>query len=189
MTLPALAISGDACWQPEPGSAYRAIAFDAFTVFDPRLLPLGAALYPDHADKLVKSWRTRQFESTWLRTMTNIYVDFRRVTEESLVYAAQVSGVELTADRRDQLIACFYALPAWPDAKAVLQQLRRSGQRPSTPRNSCRRPEVSASATSRQFSIDACAIPAAQMCLRNRRRSMPDGSEPHTIAPTRTGSG
>ena len=72
---------------------------------------------------------TRQFEYTWLRTMTNMYVDFRRVTEESLAYAARSTGVELTADRRDQLVACFYALPAWPDAKAVLQQLRRSGRR------------------------------------------------------------
>ena len=99
-------------------------------MFDPRPVAAhAAALYPDHASRLVELWRTRQFEYTWLRTMTNMYVDFRRVTEESLVYAARSTGVELTADRRDQLVACFYALPAWPDAKAVLQQLRRSGRR------------------------------------------------------------
>ena len=128
VTLPALAVSDRRLLAAKP--AYRAIAFDAFTVFDPRPVAARvAALYPDRATRLVKLWRTRQFEYTWLRTITNTYVDFRRVTEESLAYAAQVSGVELTADKRDQLIACFYALPAWPDAKAVLRQLRRSGRR------------------------------------------------------------
>ena len=130
VTLPALAVSGRRLLAAKRGSAYRAIAFDAFTVFDPRPIAARvAALYPDRATGLVKLWRTRQFEYTWLRTITNTYVDFRRVTEESLAYAVEASGIELTGDKRDQLIACFYALPAWPDAKAVLQQLRRSGRR------------------------------------------------------------
>lgn len=61
--------------------------------------------------------------------MTNSYVDFRKITEDSLMYAACATGVELTSDNKQQLIACFYALPVWPDAKAALRQLRESGKR------------------------------------------------------------
>ena len=130
VTLPTIAISRRRLLAGRLPSACRAIAFDAFTIFDPRPVAARASeLYPDHGARLVELWRARQFEYTWLRTITNTYVDFRRVTEESLVYSARSTGVELTAEKRDQLIACFYALPAWPDAKAVLQQLRRSGRR------------------------------------------------------------
>jgi len=86
-------------------------------------------LYPDRAQTLTELWRTRQFEYTWLRTLTNTYADFRKVSEDSLVYAAQATGIELTADKKDDLLSCFWRLPAWPEAKPVLAELRRSGRR------------------------------------------------------------
>jgi 2-haloacid dehalogenase len=129
LTLTALAAFGRRMSHAER-SAHRAIAFDAFTIFDPRVVAARATeLYPNDAGRLIELWQTRQFEYTWLRTMTNTYVDFRKITEDSLVYAARSTGVELTGDNKHQLIACFYALPAWPDVKAVLAQLRESGKR------------------------------------------------------------
>ena len=58
VTLPAVAISARRLLEAKPGSGYPAIAFDAFTVFDPRpVAAQAAALYPDHASRLVELWR------------------------------------------------------------------------------------------------------------------------------------
>ena len=134
------------------------------------------------------SWRARQFGIHLLRTMTKMYVDFRRVTEErSCMPRGQlVSSLRLT---EGAVIACltrYHRYPTWRPLCNSIAAPASAQVRHGIPAEGLR---SQASATSRQFSIDACAIPAAQMCLRNRRRSMPDGSEPHTIAPTRTGSG
>src|SRR5690348_7192472 len=57
----------------------KAIAFDAFPIFDPR--PVFAAA-DAIAAKLSEEWRTRQFEYTWLRTAAGKYVDFAAVTND-----------------------------------------------------------------------------------------------------------
>ena len=50
------------------------------------------------------AWRTRQFEYTWLRTLGGNYADFWQVTEKSLVFAARLLKIDLSADQRDQLM-------------------------------------------------------------------------------------
>jgi 2-haloacid dehalogenase len=55
----------------------RAIAFDGLTIFDPRpVYALAEDLFPDKGADLGNSWRARQFEYTWLRTLTGHYADF-----------------------------------------------------------------------------------------------------------------
>jgi hypothetical protein len=89
LTLPALAAFGRRMTHAE-GTAHRAIAFDAFTIVDPRAVAVRATeLYPNDAGRLIELWRTRQVEDTWLRTMTKTYVDFRKTTEDSLVRHVQ----------------------------------------------------------------------------------------------------
>ena len=54
----------------------KAVAFDGFTTFDPR--PISAVaeeLFPTRGVELSNLWRTRQFEYTWLRTLTGNYAD------------------------------------------------------------------------------------------------------------------
>src|SRR5690349_19068577 len=92
----------------------KAIAFDGFPIIDPR--PVFATLenmFPDQGRELADIWRTRQFEYTWLRTLGGRYIDFWRVTEESLVYAAKARGIALSAAQRDQLMQRWLALKAW----------------------------------------------------------------------------
>lgn len=106
----------------------KAIAFDGFTIFDPR--PIGALaeeLFPGKGIALSDAWRTRQFEYTWLRTLTGSYKDFWHVTEEALVFATKLLKLELTAERRDRLMQAYLQLKAWPDAAAVLRELKASG--------------------------------------------------------------
>ena len=63
---------------------YKAIAFDGFPIIDPRPVALRAeALFPGRGGQLMEGWRTRQFEYTWLRTLSGRYADFWQVTQDS----------------------------------------------------------------------------------------------------------
>jgi 2-haloacid dehalogenase len=111
-------------------SKYRAVAFDAFPVFDPR--PIAArceALFPGRGSELAGMWRTRQFEYAWLRAVANQYADFERVTDDALTFAAKALGLEMTAEKRDQLLRVHFELGAWPDAMPVLTKLGDAGLR------------------------------------------------------------
>ena len=109
-------------------SRFGAIAFDAFPIFDPR--PIAArcdALFPGRGGELIQTWRTRQFEYTWLRTAAGHYADFERVTAESLAFAADALKLDLTAEKRDQLLQAHFELKTWPDVMSVLTSLRGAG--------------------------------------------------------------
>jgi len=103
----------------------KAIALDGFTVFDPR--PVAAATerrFPGRGSDLYELWRTRQFEYTWLRTLGGHYTDFRSITSQALSYAANALGLPLSDSDREELVAVFEQLPAWPDARPILSKLR-----------------------------------------------------------------
>jgi len=55
----------------------KAIAFDAFPIFDPRpVFSLAEQLFPGKGSELGNAWRTRQFEYQWLRALAGRYADF-----------------------------------------------------------------------------------------------------------------
>jgi 2-haloacid dehalogenase len=106
------------------------IAFDGFAIFDPR--PIAAAAesaFPGKGAALTVLWRTRQFEYSWLRTLTGSYVNFWRVTGDALAYACAANHLELTAANRDLLMGSYLDLKPWPDVAATLQSLRSAGFR------------------------------------------------------------
>jgi 2-haloacid dehalogenase len=110
--------------------AIRAVALDAFTTFDPRpVSALAERLFPGQGAELAGTWRARQFEYTWLRTLMGRYADFWQVTEEALVASARLLGLELGRERRDRLMQAFLELRAWPDAPAALRSMREAGIR------------------------------------------------------------
>lgn len=105
----------------------KAIAFDAFAIFDPRpVWSLAEELFPGSGSKLSDVWRVRQFEYTWLRMISRSYVDFWEITEDALVFAARLSGLQLTTDAKDRLLRSYLQLKAWPDAERVLRALKDS---------------------------------------------------------------
>ena len=111
-------------------SKVKAIAFDAFPIFDPRpLAAVAERLFPGKGAPLGNAWRTRQFEYQWLRVLSGHYADFWQTTEEALVFAARALRLELTADKRAQLMQAYLRLGAWPDVLPTLQTLRQSGLR------------------------------------------------------------
>lgn len=108
----------------------RALAFDAFPVFDPR--PVAArlgALAGDRAPELLALWRARQFEYTWLLASAGRFDDFWSVTAAALRYAVRALDVPMSSADQRAVMQTFLELPAWPDAPAALAGLRDAGVR------------------------------------------------------------
>lgn len=128
MTL-AVAATGVAAL-PSASTRLDAIAFDAFTLFNPQpVAVLAEQLFPGNGAALINAWRTRQFEYTWLRTLTRTYVDFWQVTEDALVFSSRLLGLDLTAGTRDRLMQTWLDIKAWPDALPALRDMKRQGLR------------------------------------------------------------
>jgi 2-haloacid dehalogenase len=109
---------------------FRALAFDYLVLFDPNsVVPAVEQTFPGRGQELTQLWRTRQFEYTWLRSITGRYVDFFAVTEDALVYAANAMKLELTAERKQRLLNAYLHLTPWPDTADTLRQLRSAGVR------------------------------------------------------------
>src|SRR5262245_12873319 len=99
----------------------KAIAFDGFVIIDPRPVAMRAEeLFPGQGARLMDVWRSRQFEYTWLRTLSRRYANFWEVTQEALVFAAKATKLDLTVDKRDRLMQTFLDLKAWPDVAPAL---------------------------------------------------------------------
>jgi 2-haloacid dehalogenase len=96
-------MSSPASADPSPGGSghpIRAVAFDAFTVFDRHPVDDAAEdVFPAAGAALTDAWSVRQFEYTCLRTLTHTYADFWTVTQDALDFAAQKAGLELTPRR------------------------------------------------------------------------------------------
>ena len=126
--LGAVAATASAALAEEPRK-FEAIAFDAFPIFDPRAVAaLCDAEFPGKGGELVALWRSRQFEYTWLRTVSNRYADFAQVTD-SLSFAAKALRLELSAEKRERLLKAHFALKAWPEVAPALAKLKERGFR------------------------------------------------------------
>lgn len=110
--------------------AIKAVAFDAFPILNPQpVFALADDLYPGKGTELSSVWRTRQFEYTWLRTMSRRYSDFWRVTNDALVFAAKAVKVELSPENHARLMDAYLKLRCWPEAPTALRSLKRAGIR------------------------------------------------------------
>ena len=107
----------------------KAIAFDAFPIFDPRpIFGLVKATFPDNPS-FGSKWFSKIFAYTWLRTNGNRYVDFPRVIEQALAFTAKDQKVSMTPEQRDQLLGVWQMLKIWPDVAGALDELDRLGVR------------------------------------------------------------
>ena len=108
----------------------KAIAFDAFPIFDPRpIFKLAETLFPGKGKVLGAAWRKRQFEYQWLRALSGQYVDFWKATEDGLLFAAKEIKLDMSKNNREQLMHAYLNLRAWPDVLPALKKLRNSGIR------------------------------------------------------------
>lgn len=103
----------------------RAVAFDLFTVFDPRAIDTAVlAEVPDDGAALAQQWKLRAFEYCWLRAAADQYLPFDRVLDDALTHVLASRTYTLAPAARARLLAAWTELPAWPDSEEALGQLR-----------------------------------------------------------------
>ena len=113
----------------EEPAAIRAVAFDAFALFDPRpVFNACESMFPGRGAELAILWRTRQFEYQWLRSLSGRYADFWSVTRAALEFAARSLNLNLTGGQRDDLMQGYLFMSTWPDVQPALAALRRAGK-------------------------------------------------------------
>jgi len=82
----------------------------------------------DKAEALGQLWRMRQLEYSWLRSLMGAHADFWQVTGEALDFAMANLGIS-DAALRDRLMDLFLHIEAFPDARRVLEALKRAKRR------------------------------------------------------------
>lgn len=106
----------------------RACVFDAYgTLFDVHsAVGRHATRLGYSAEAISQTWRAKQLEYTWLRTLMQRYAPFTQVTADALDYALDAFDVA-DAALRDDLLDAYLRLDAYPEAQAVLTRLRDAG--------------------------------------------------------------
>jgi 2-haloacid dehalogenase len=106
----------------------QAYVFDAYgTLFDVHaaIARHRSAAGPD-AERFSETWRAKQLEYTWTLTLAGSYVEFWTLTERALDFAfARFPSVNRAL--RPQLLDAYRMLAAYPDASAVLPNLKAQG--------------------------------------------------------------
>ena len=108
----------------------RACVFDAYgTLFDFASAAARCAdALGDRAKALTPLWRDKQLQYTWLRAAQNRHADFWQVTRDALDFAMETLGIaDADGALRRRLMDCYLTLDAFPDAPAVLREIKAAG--------------------------------------------------------------
>jgi hypothetical protein len=131
----ALAAASAASAQTASRASGQAVAFDGFPIIDARPVGVKAErLFPGRGEALLNAWRTRQFEYTWLRTLSDTYADFWQTTQDALAFAARSIELPLDADARASkptLKAPAWAISSaspWPADVSLASDTQQSGR-------------------------------------------------------------
>lgn len=103
--------------------------FDAYgTLFDVHAAVRrhAAALGPDAA-RFSETWRAKQLEYSWVRSMAERYRDFWSLTEDALDYCFAAFP---SADRglREKLLDAYRNLDCYPEVPELIRTLKRQGR-------------------------------------------------------------
>ena len=105
--------------------------FDAYgTLFDVNAAARQAASEPEREalaarwPALANDWRLKQLQYTWLRTITGSHADFWKITEDSLDWALEATGLDGDANLRRRLLDLYHGLGAFPEVYETLVRLR-----------------------------------------------------------------
>ncbi|MFP6731860.1 MAG: haloacid dehalogenase type II [Alphaproteobacteria bacterium] len=111
-------------------SDISACVFDAYgTLFD---VHSAAARYRDDlgdkADAVSQTWRDKQLQYTWLRSLmgSQHHIEFWQITSDALDFSLETHGID-DAALRDNLLACYLELDAYSEVKEVLTRLKEGG--------------------------------------------------------------
>ena len=102
----------------------RGYVFDAYgTLFDVNaVVEAGREITSDPA-ALSATWRQKQLEYTWLRSLMRRYEDFWAVTEAGLRYAIRRLGLAATEPQIARLLQAYLSLACFPEVARALARL------------------------------------------------------------------
>ncbi|MGF1475726.1 MAG: haloacid dehalogenase type II [Geminicoccaceae bacterium] len=108
----------------------KACVFDAYgTLFDVHSA-VGALTQEiaAHGDPqaLSATWRQKQIEYTWLRSLMGAHIDFWQVTGDGLDYAIEKHRIQ-APDLRQKLMEAYLRLETYPEVPATLRDLKSLG--------------------------------------------------------------
>lgn len=102
----------------------KAFLFDAYgTLFDVDSVMRRVPATPPALSPL---WRRKQLEYTWLRALMERYVDFQKITEDSLRAALRQLAVEMDEAQIECLTQAYLFLDAFEDVRPALEALKES---------------------------------------------------------------
>jgi 2-haloacid dehalogenase len=106
-------------------ASLEAVVFDAYgTLFDVHsVVSRAERLFPGRGEALSRLWRGKQLEYTWLRSLMGTYVDFDRVTAESLRHACEALELAGEDHATRQLLDQYTHLDLFPDARGAMTEL------------------------------------------------------------------
>ena len=108
-----------------PPRRIRAIAFDAFVLFDPRIIVKRAReIAGKKGDALVAAASPKLFSYTWYYTSAGRYAGFNELAADAFKSAAQNLGLDLGRADLEGLVDGYANLELWPDANDAIQTLR-----------------------------------------------------------------
>ena len=107
----------------------KACVFDAYgTLFDVHSAAEKCrADLGDKADQVSNTWRGKQLQYSWLRSLMNEFVPFWQVTGEALDFALAESEIE-DAALREKLMNLYLQLNCYPEVPRVLKTLQDAGK-------------------------------------------------------------
>ena len=116
-------------------SNIKACVFDAYgTLFDVHsAVGAHAARLGQRADAVSATWRSKQLEYTWLRSLMGRHADFWQVTGQALDFALERHGVDIQSAMdsglREALMQSYLHLLPYPEVTTTLAELRQLGIR------------------------------------------------------------
>jgi len=110
-------------------SNIEACVFDAYgTLFDVHsAVAQHRSRLGDQADAISMTWRTKQLEYTWLRSLMGCHADFWVVTGNALDYALDAFDATDSVLRRD-LMEAYLKLDTYAEVVSVLRELKSAGK-------------------------------------------------------------
>src|SRR5215468_7858617 len=105
-----------------------AVVFDAYgTLFDVNSAATRwRTALGSQADAFSATWRRKQLEYSWLRSLMGAHADFWQVTTAALDFACERHGITDTA-LHQRLLDSYRELSAYPEVPAMLLAIRGAG--------------------------------------------------------------
>ena len=104
----------------------KAVVFDAYgTLYDVQsVAEITEDAFPGYGDIITQTWRIKQLEYSWLRSLMRRYQDFSEVTRDSLAYSLGSLGLQYDDDTFARIVDKYLHLDLYPDALAALSAMK-----------------------------------------------------------------